>query len=80
MARLGCDGSVASQMALKKQGWLDNERFAIVWNVRDTLECLDPQAAPTNSTTDLSDVNLFSDCKNTKVASSDLRVFLKDYR
>lgn len=80
MARLGFDGRLASQMELKKQGRLDNERFAIVWNVRDTLECLDPQTAPTNSTNDLSDVNIFSDCTNTKVASSELRVFLKDYR
>jgi hypothetical protein len=80
MERLGFDGSLASQMAPKRQGRLDNERFAIVWNVRDSLECLDPQKVPTNTTNDLSDVNIFSDCKNTKVVSSELRVFLKDYR
>lgn len=76
LTRLGFDGNIASQMASMKQGRLDNDKFAVVWRVTDTVACLDWKK-PVKS---LSDVDISNNCKVSEVTKSELKVVLKDYR
>ncbi len=78
--RLGFDQSLVSQMAQKQQGRVDNDKFAVIWIVRDSVECLDPEEPSSGLSWGLGNVNLFSECQNTNVTKSDLQLVLKDYR
>jgi hypothetical protein len=80
MARLGFDQSLVSQMTQETQGRVDNDKFAVVWIVRDSVECLDPEEPSSGLSWGLGNVSLFSECQNTEVTSSKLQIVLKDYR
>ncbi len=76
ITRLGFDGNIAAQMASMKQGRLDNDKFAVIWRVTDTVACLDWKKPVKN----LFDVDISNNCKVSKVTKSELKVVLKDYR